>query len=139
VELCPLSSDFQSNPVGGSSEPEQDPAKSFMELLDETPSQPSNEQHPRSASIPPSELANPTRQASKTEVIEWKKNVQAADTDGFEIKRVGSANLNLKIFLTLEGTPKKYKLSSELASLLRIHTDTKPHIIMALWQYIKVS
>jgi chromatin remodeling complex protein RSC6 len=32
----------------------------------------------------------------------------------------------------------RYKLSDEFADILQIREDTRPGIVMALWQYIKV-
>jgi len=40
--------------------------------------------------------------------------------------------------LFLEQSPSKVKLSPDLAVLLNLHTETRPRIIMSLWQYIKV-
>lgn len=37
----------------------------------------------------------------------------------------------------LDYNPLKYKLDSRLARLLGIHTESRPLIINALWQYIK--
>ncbi|CAG8481018.1 12766_t:CDS:2 [Racocetra fulgida] len=65
-------------------------------------------------------------------------DVNADDVDGFEIKRKGDSNLKAKIFLNLDQQPPRYKLSPELESILDIQEETKPGIIMALWQYIKV-
>ena len=41
--------------------------------------------------------------------------------------------------IQLDHIPEKFKLSNELAKILDIHTETKPNIIMALWQYIKTN
>jgi len=38
----------------------------------------------------------------------------------------------------MDYAPHKYKLSEDLSKLLDIKLDTKPNVIMALWQYIKV-
>lgn len=57
--------------------------------------------------------------------------------DGFEVKRRGDSNVELKILLYLDQQPEKHKLSPPLSQLLDIHTDTLPNVIMALWQYIK--
>ena len=57
--------------------------------------------------------------------------------DGFEVKRRGDSNVELKILLYLDQQPEKHKLSPLLSQLLDIHTDTLPNVIMALWQYIK--
>lgn len=37
----------------------------------------------------------------------------------------------------LDNNPVKFKLDSRLARLLGIHTESRPQIINALWQYIK--
>jgi len=37
----------------------------------------------------------------------------------------------------LDYNPLKYKLDHRLARLLGIHTESRPQIINALWQYIK--
>ena len=72
-------------------------------------------------------------------VVEWIKTTGLADTDGFEVKKSGTAaNVPVKIYLNLDYAPEKFKLSEELSQLLGIHTDTKAHVIMALWQYIKI-
>lgn len=47
--------------------------------------------------------------------------------------------INVKILLSLDNAPEKYKVSPDLAKLLDIHTETKPTIIIALWQYIKAN
>ena len=41
--------------------------------------------------------------------------------------------------LLLDYQPAQYKLDPRLARLLGIHTQTRPVIINALWQYIKVT
>lgn len=43
----------------------------------------------------------------------------------------------MKILIVLENAPDKLKLSADLAKLLDIHTETKPNVIMAVWQYVK--
>ena len=71
-------------------------------------------------------------------LIEWNKPTAGhAEVDGFEIKRRGDQEVDLKIMLYLETTPEKHKLSPALAKLLDIHTDTLSNVIMALWQYAK--
>lgn len=52
---------------------------------------------------------------------------------------LGDRRTSCKIMLFLEHTPEKFKLSNELAQLLNLHTETKPSVIMAIWQYVKVS
>ncbi|KAI8901336.1 SWI/SNF complex 60 kDa subunit [Globomyces pollinis-pini] len=69
--------------------------------------------------------------------IQWNNSVGGTEMDGFEVKRRGDAEVNLKILLQLDNVPEKHKLSPGLAKLLDIHSDTLPNVIMAVWQYIK--
>jgi len=70
-------------------------------------------------------------------IIEWNKKPGLAEIDGFEIKRTGDTDVNAKILIEMDYAPHKYKLSEDLSKLLDIKLDTKPNVIMALWQYIK--
>jgi len=70
-------------------------------------------------------------------MIEWNKNPGQPEIDGFEIKRTGDTDVNAKIIIEMDYAPHKYKLSEDLANLLDIKLDTKPNVVMALWQYIK--
>jgi len=70
-------------------------------------------------------------------IIEWNKNPGQPEIDGFEIKRTGDTDVNAKIIIEMDYAPHKYKLSEDLANLLDIKLDTKPNVVMALWQYIK--
>jgi len=70
-------------------------------------------------------------------IIEWNKNPGQPEIDGFEIKRKGDSDVNAKILIEMDYAPHKYKLSEELSKLLDIKLDTKPNVVMALWQYIK--
>jgi len=71
--------------------------------------------------------------------IEWDKSRASGETDGFEIKRRGDQECNVKILLHVDFQPTRYKLSPTLSQLLNLHTDTKPKIILNLWQYIKMN
>ena len=46
---------------------------------------------------------------------------------------------SLVAWFSLPLQPIQYKLTSKLARLLGVHTATRPDIINAVWQYIKVS
>ncbi|KAI8812324.1 SWI/SNF complex 60 kDa subunit [Cladochytrium replicatum] len=72
-------------------------------------------------------------------IIEWYKQPNAPECDGFEIKRMGDRDVHAQILIYLANTQDRYRLREDLATLLDIHTDTKENIIMALWQYIKVN
>jgi SWI/SNF-related matrix-associated actin-dependent regulator of chromatin subfamily D len=72
------------------------------------------------------------------DTIEWDKSESGVDTDGFEIKRQGDQETTVKIFLHLDYSPTRFKLSPPLAQLLNIHTETRARVTHALWQYIKM-
>ena len=55
------------------------------------------------------------------------------------MKRPGEDKVKCTIMLLLDYQPAQYKLDPRLARLLGIHTQTRPVIINALWQYIKVT
>ncbi len=90
-------------------------------------------------------------------LVEWHRTGDTKETDGFQVKRPGNKNVRFTILLLLDHQPLQFQLdqvciivaSSELpfnkfplylqrlARLLGIHTQTRPVIISALWQYIK--
>ena len=53
------------------------------------------------------------------------------------MKRPGDKNVKCTILLLLDYQPLQFKLDQRLARLLGVHTQTRPVIISALWQYIK--
>lgn len=53
------------------------------------------------------------------------------------MKRPGDKNVRCTILLLLDYQPHQFKLDPRLARLLGVHTQTRPVIITALWQYIK--
>jgi SWI/SNF-related matrix-associated actin-dependent regulator of chromatin subfamily D len=71
-------------------------------------------------------------------LVEWHRTPQTAETDGFQVKRHGDQSLKSTILMLLDYQPPQFKLDPRLAKLLSIHTATRPVIIQALWQYIKV-
>lgn len=70
--------------------------------------------------------------------FQWDRATATGETDGWEVKRAGDQEIEVKIILFLEHSPSKVKLSPMLSTLLGMHTETRPRILMALWQYIKV-
>lgn len=54
-----------------------------------------------------------------------------------QVKRPGDKNVKCTILLLLDYQPLQFKLDQRLARLLGVHTQTRPVIISALWQYIK--
>ncbi|CAL8109410.1 unnamed protein product [Orchesella dallaii] len=70
-------------------------------------------------------------------LVEWHRTPSTQETDGFQVKRPGDKNVRCTILLLLDYQPLQYKLDPRLARLLGVHTQTRPVIIAALWQYIK--
>jgi len=89
-------------------------------------------------------------------LVEWHRTPSTQETDGFQVKRPGDQNVKCKVLLMLDyqkdalrgfcgggfkdleqHRPLQFKLDHRLARLLGIHTQTRPFIISALWQYIK--
>lgn len=54
-----------------------------------------------------------------------------------QVKRPGDKNVRCTILLLLDYQPLQFKLDQRLARLLGVHTQTRPVIISALWQFIK--
>lgn len=69
--------------------------------------------------------------------VEWHKSPNVADVDGFEVKRHGDENVKVKVILHVDNSPERFKLSPELADVLAVDVETRPGIMLALWQYIK--
>jgi SWI/SNF-related matrix-associated actin-dependent regulator of chromatin subfamily D len=57
--------------------------------------------------------------------------------DGFEVKRQGAEDTFVRIQLFLEQKPPHLKVSKPLSQLIKVSLDTKPRILVALWNYIK--
>nr|CAH7725095.1 unnamed protein product [Callosobruchus chinensis] len=70
-------------------------------------------------------------------LVEWHRTLSTQETDGFQVKRPGDKNVRCTILLLLDYQPLQFKLDPRLARLLGVHTQTRPVIISALWQYIK--
>lgn len=70
-------------------------------------------------------------------LVEWHRIATTQETDGFQVKRPGDKNVRCTILLLLDHQPPQYKLDPRLARLLGVHTQSRPVIIQALWQYIK--
>jgi len=70
-------------------------------------------------------------------LVEWHRTATTQETDGFQVKRPGDQNVKCTLLLMLDYQPMQFKLDMRLARLLGIHTQTRPVIISALWQYIK--
>lgn len=70
-------------------------------------------------------------------LVEWHRTASTQETDGFQVKRPGDQNVKCTLLLMLDYQPLQFKLDLRLARLLGIHTQTRPVVINALWQYIK--
>ena len=70
-------------------------------------------------------------------LVEWHRTPTTQETDGFQVKRPGDATVKCTILLLLDYQPLQFKLDQRLARLLGVHTQTRPVIISAMWQYIK--
>merc|ERR1712050_562425 len=70
-------------------------------------------------------------------LVEWHRTTTTQETDGFQVKRPGDKTVKCTILLLLDYQPLQFKLDQRLARLLGVHTQTRPVIISALWQYIK--
>lgn len=70
-------------------------------------------------------------------LVEWHRTVTTQETDGFQVKRPGYKNVRCTILLLLDYQPLQFKLDQRLARLLGVHTQTRPVIVNALWQYVK--
>lgn len=84
------------------------------------------------------ELSRESRLHSEDDLIEWRKQPNGPEHDGVEISRRGESNVNVRIVLDPDYIPQKYKLSPMLSEILDMKLETKPQIIMGLWNYIKV-
>ena len=71
-------------------------------------------------------------------LVEWYRTATTQETDGFEVKWPGDVNVWCTVLLMLDYQPPQFKLDPPLARLLGIHTQARPVIIQALWQYIKM-
>ncbi|KAI8364315.1 BAF60b [Choanephora cucurbitarum] len=70
-------------------------------------------------------------------LIEWQKQPNAADFDVIQIKRKGDMDVKVKLAFHLDHNPQKFKLSPPLADLLDVKVETKPQIVMGIWNYCK--
>eukprot|EP01136_Pigoraptor_vietnamica_P043785 Opistho-1_new@19665 len=70
-------------------------------------------------------------------IVEWHRPPGFADSDGFEIKRLGDRPLRCKILLHLDHPTPVFRLSYALMELLGIHTETCAGVLAAIWGYAK--
>lgn len=70
-------------------------------------------------------------------LVEWHRTLTTQETDGFQVKRPGYKNVRCTILLLLDYQPLQFKLDQRLARLLGVHTQARPVVVNALWQYVK--
>ena len=89
---------------------------------------------------------NKNLQPEAASQVEWKKPPippnavtlpQAADFDCLEFERKSDENINCTINLYRDEVPERYKLSKDLADLLDCEEQSRPGIILGIWEYIK--
>lgn len=72
-------------------------------------------------------------------VILWESSRSPAIHEGFEVKRKGDKEFTAIIRLEMNYDPERFRLSPALHEVLGIEVETRPRIIAALWQYIKMK
>jgi SWI/SNF-related matrix-associated actin-dependent regulator of chromatin subfamily D len=82
----------------------------------------------------------PTEAYAEPNRVEWHKTPDPGQKmfDYIQCTRKGDSDVNVRVCLTVDTLPERYKLTDEFAEILQIKEDTRPGIVMALWQYIKV-
>eukprot|EP01114_Cavostelium_apophysatum_P018211 TRINITY_DN5590_c0_g1_i1.p1 TRINITY_DN5590_c0_g1~~TRINITY_DN5590_c0_g1_i1.p1 ORF type:complete len:398 (-),score=68.24 TRINITY_DN5590_c0_g1_i1:3-1196(-) len=71
-------------------------------------------------------------------MIEW-VNTNSGDFDGFDLRRRGSKETTIKVYLWPDHRPTQYRISPLLAKVVNASVDTRLKVITALWAYIKAN
>ncbi|KAH6819456.1 SWIB/MDM2 domain superfamily protein [Perilla frutescens var. frutescens] len=72
-------------------------------------------------------------------VILWENSRSPVLHEGFEVKRKGDKEFTAIIRLEMNYEPEQFKLSPALQEVLGIEVETRPRIMAALWQYVKMK
>ncbi|PIN11883.1 SWI/SNF transcription activation complex subunit [Handroanthus impetiginosus] len=72
-------------------------------------------------------------------VILWDSSRSPVLHEGFEVKRKGYKEFTAIIRLDMNYVPEKFKLSPALQEVLGIEVETRPRIMAAFWQYVKMK
>ncbi|KAL0380225.1 UNVERIFIED_CONTAM: SWI/SNF complex component SNF12 [Sesamum angustifolium] len=72
-------------------------------------------------------------------VILWESSRSPVLHEGFEVKRKGDKEFTAIIRLEMNYVPEKFKLSPALQEVLGIEVETRPRIMAAVWQYVKMK
>ncbi len=83
------------------------------------------------------EIDRPRDLYPESNFVEWHRARSAEAFDGFTVRRKGDLNVDVKITLVVDEYPDTYRLSPRLGRLLDLREETRPGIVMALWQYIR--
>lgn len=70
-------------------------------------------------------------------LVEWHRDKQSNETDGFQVKREGDRDVKCTMLFMMNHDPPQCKLDARLARLLAIHTGTRAQILYGLWTYIR--
>ncbi|KAK7330614.1 hypothetical protein VNO77_24812 [Canavalia gladiata] len=70
-------------------------------------------------------------------VIVWDSARSPVHRDGFEVKRKGDKEFTAVVRITMNYSPEKFVVSTQLSKVLGIEFDTRARIIAALWHYVK--
>lgn len=79
------------------------------------------------------ETTDPQEQAAAIAQTQQNK----LEFDVLDIRRRGDRPVNAKILFQVKEYPDKFRLSPQLAQVLATEEETKPGVVLALWQYIK--
>ncbi|CAK7336692.1 unnamed protein product [Dovyalis caffra] len=69
-------------------------------------------------------------------VILWESTRSPVLHEGFEVKRKGNKEFTARIRLEMNYVPEKFKLSPALSEVLGIEVETRPRILVAIWNYV---
>lgn len=73
------------------------------------------------------------------DIFESGRIVGEQASDRFEVVRKGDAPVPVRICIQLDPQPSTFKLAAPLSSLLGLQTASRPQIVVALWQYVKLN
>jgi len=74
-------------------------------------------------------------------LVEWQRSPSAQETDGIEVEQPAGSGANVRIHLSLDSSPARFKASDSLSKVLDMENgqfETRPRILEKLWHYIKV-
>lgn len=81
-----------------------------------------------------------TDDLTESNIAEWHEsttNQSQGEFDVLDIRRKGDRAVKAKVTMQLKEYPDKLQLSSQLQNVLAIQQETKPGVVLAMWQYIR--